>query len=142
MRTIVRSRLTTSRLGDLFQMHTRILTLLALILTLGTSNTWAQSLPAHLKSAPAAAIIGRILAGREQLDLKADQVARLSRLEEQLRRDRGRSVLAGLNRVPGKSVPRIKRRRTTATEALRQASALLTVEQQAKVTRLLETPGR
>jgi|SRR5690606_2650197 len=123
-------------------MRIRILTLVALILAMGTSDIRAQTLPAHFSSAPAAAIVGRILASREELALSADQVVRLTALESQLKHERGRAVVAGRGRAPGKSVPRIRRRLTTAGQALRQASALLTVDQQAKVTRLFATPGR
>ena len=123
-------------------MRARILTLTALILALGSSVIAAQTLPAHLKNAPAATVIGRILAGRDQLALSADQVARLTVLENQLKHDRGRTVVTGLDRVPGKSVPRVERVRTTATEAFRQASALLSTEQQAKASRLLDAHSR
>lgn len=123
-------------------MRTRILTLTALILALGSSVIAAQILPAHLKNAPAATVIGRILAGRDQLALSADQVARLTVLEDQLKHARGRTVVTGLDRVPGKSVPRVERVRTTATEAFRQASALLSTEQQAKASRILDAHSR
>ena len=123
-------------------MRARILTLTVLILAVGSSVIAAQTLPAHLKNAPAATIIGRILADRDQLALTADQVARLTDLEAHLRHDRGRTVVTGLDRVPGKSVPRVERVRTTATEAFRQASALLRAEQQAKASRLLDAHSR
>ncbi len=123
-------------------MCTRILTLTALIIALGSSAIAAQTPPAHLKNPPAATVIGRILAGRDQLALSADQVARLTVLENQLKHDRGRTVVTGLDRVPGKSVPRIDRVTTTATEAFRQASALLSSEQQAKASRLLDAHSR
>lgn len=123
-------------------MRIRILLLTALILALGSSVIAAQTLPAHLKNAPASTVIGRILAGRDQLALSADQVARLTVLENQLKHDRGRLVVTGLDRVPGKSVPRVERVRTTATEAFRQASALLSSEQQAKASRLLDVHSR
>lgn len=123
-------------------MRTRILTLTALILALGTSLLAAQTLPAHLKTAPAATVIERILAGRDLLELNGDQVARLTRLVEQLRHERGRPAVTGLDRVPGKSVPRIARTGTTAAEAFRQASALFNAEQQVKATRLLDTLNR
>ena len=123
-------------------MRTRILTLAALILTLGNSVVAARTLPAHLRAAPASTVVERILAGRDQLGLNADQVERLTQLEAQLRHDRDHPVVTGLDRVPGKSVPRIERRKTTASEAFRRVSAVLTAEQQINATRLLQTPGR
>jgi hypothetical protein len=123
-------------------MRTRILTLTALFLALGSSVVAAQTLPAHLKNAPAVTVIGRILAGRDQLALNAEQVARLVALEDRLKHDRGRTFVAGLNRAPGKSVPRFKRVRTSATEAFRQASAILSAEQQTKTARLLDAHSR
>lgn len=123
-------------------MRARILALTALILALGSSVIAAQTLPAHLNNVPAATVIGRILAGRDQLALTADQVARLTDLEARLRHDRGHTLITGLDRVPGKSVPRVERVRTTAREAFRQASALLSAEQQAKATRLLDAHSR
>ena len=80
-------------------MRARILTLTALILALGSSVIAAQILPAHLKNAPAATVIGRILAGRDQLALSADQVARLTVLENQLKHDRGRTEVTGLDQI-------------------------------------------
>jgi len=126
----------------MLSMRTRILTLTALILALGTSLLAAQTLPARPKTAPAATVIERILAGRDLLELNGDQVARLTRLAERLRNERGRPVVTRLNRVPGKSVPRITRTRTTAAEAFRQASVLLNAEQQVKANRLLDTLNR
>lgn len=123
-------------------MRARILILAALILASGTSIIVAQTLPTHLKTAPAARVIDRILAGRDQLELNADQLTRLTQLREQLRQERGRPVVTGLDRVPGKPVPRIGRVKTTATEAFRRASALLDPEQRARATRLLETLNR
>ena len=125
-------------------MRTRILTLATLIFALESSVATAQSLalPANLKSASAALVIDRLLAGREVLALNADQAARLSQLSHRLHHDRGRLVVTGLDRVPGKSIPRIARIKTTSTEAFREASALLTAEQQAKAARLLDSAGR
>ncbi len=109
-------------------MRTRILTLAALILALESTVATAQSLalPSNLASTSAALVIDRLLAGRESLALTADQATRLTRLSTRFRYDRGHTVIAGLDRVPGKSVPRVQRVRTTATEAFRQASAVLT----------------
>lgn len=120
-------------------MRTRILTLTALIFALESSVTAAQNhpLPANLKSASAALVVDRLLAGREALALSADQAARLTALSTRLHHDRGRPVITGLDRVPGKSVPVVERIKTTATEAYRQASAVLTSEQQARAAELL-----
>ena len=125
-------------------MRTRILTLATLIFALESSVATAQSLalPGNLKSASGALVIDRLLAGREALALTADQSTRLTLLSSHFHHDRGRLVVAGLDRVPGKSIPRLTRINTTSTEAFRQAASLLTTEQQTKAARLLDTPGR
>ena len=123
-------------------MRTRIFTLSALLLALGSTVVAAQSslLPPNLKSASAALVVDRLLAGREALALSADQAAQLTLLSTRLHRGRGHLVIAGLDRVPGKSVPRIERTGTTAAEAFRQASALLTPAQQARAGVVLKEP--
>jgi hypothetical protein len=125
-------------------MRTRILTLAALIFALESTIATAQTLalPANLRTASPALVIDRLLAGREVLQLTTDQANRLTHLATRLRHDRGRLVIAGLDRAPGKSVPRIERKKTTAAEAFRQASAVLSGEQVAKAVRLLAGPGR
>ncbi|MEO8140638.1 MAG: hypothetical protein ABI742_13375 [Gemmatimonadota bacterium] len=125
-------------------MRTRILSLAALFLALEGSVAVAQNyaLPANLTSASAAAVVDRLLAGREALALTADHASRLTVLSTRLHHDRGRAVVTGLDRVPGKSVPRTERIKTTATEAFRQASAILSPTQQAAAARLLDTPRR
>lgn len=125
-------------------MRTRILTLAALIFALESSIATAQSvaLPTSLKRVSAAQVIDRLLAGREVLALNPDQATRLTQLSTRLHHDRGRLVVIGLDRVPGKSIPRLARIKTTSTEAFRQAAALLTTEQQARAARLLDTTGR
>lgn len=70
-------------------------------------------------------VVQRILKYRTELALSEDQVAKLSRLESALREETGRLVLVGFDRVPGKSVPRYERRRTSQAEALRQAIELI-----------------
>ena len=72
-----------------------------------------------------AEVVQRILKYRTELALSEDQVARLTRLESTLREETGRLVMVGFDRVPGKSVPRYERRRTSQAEALRQAMALI-----------------
>ena len=70
-------------------------------------------------------VVQRILKYRTELALSEDQVARLTRLESTLREETGRLVLVAFDRVPGKSVPRYERRRTSQAEALRQAMELI-----------------
>lgn len=125
-------------------MHSRILTLAALLVALESTVAGAQNnpLPPHLKSAGAAMVVDRLLAGREALALNADQAAQLTRLSTRLHYDRGRPVITGWDRVPGHSVPRIERIKTTASEAFHQASSVLTADQQAKAAQLLETSSR
>lgn len=125
-------------------MRTRILTLATPIFALESSVATAQSLawPGNLKSASAALVIDRLLAGREALALTSDQAARLTQLSTQLHHDRGHLIVTGLDRVPGKSIPRLTRMKTTSTEAFRQAASLLTTEQQTKAARLLDTTDR
>ena len=125
-------------------MRTRILTLATLIFALESSAATAQSLvlPTSLNTVSATLVIDRLLAGREALALTTDQAARLTQLSTRLHHDRGHLIVTGLDRVPGKSIPRLTRIKTTSTEAFRQAASLLTTEQQAKAARLLDTPGR
>ncbi len=125
-------------------MRTRILTLATLIFALESSVATAQSLalPGNLKSASAALVIDRLLTGREALALTSDQAARLTQLSTRLHHDRGHLVVTGPDRVPGKSIPRLTRIKTTSPEAIRQAASLLPTEQPAKAARLLDTTGR
>ncbi len=123
-------------------MRTRILTLTALILALGSSVNAAQPLPAHLRNVPASTVLDRILAGRGELGLNPVQVERLTVLSNQMRHERGRLVVRGLDGVPGKSVPRLERIRTSATEAFHQALRVLDPDQRAKASQLLDTLSR
>ncbi len=115
---------------------------LFLALTGPVAAAQAPELPAKLRSTAPWVVVDRILAGREVLALSTDQVTRLSRLAEHLRAERGRLVFTGLDRVPGKSVPRYARKRTTAGEAYRQAVTVLSAEQQARVAPLLGATHR
>jgi len=114
------------------------LSALALALTVHVAVAQEYRLPANLKSAPAAVVVDRLLAGREALALQPFQVTQLTALSRRLHDERGRARPA----APGKSVPRSMRTRTTAAEAFRRALALLTPDQQARAVQLLETPGR
>lgn len=118
-------------------MRTRILTLAALFLALESPVATAQN-----DAYSATSVVDRLLAGREALELTADQTARLTVLSTHLHHDRGRAVVTGLDRVPGKSVPRLARIRTTTAEAFHQASAVLTTAQRAAAAQLLDTPRR
>jgi hypothetical protein len=62
-------------------------------------------------------------------------------LSSRLRRDRGHLQVAGLDRVPGKAVPRLVRVFMTPEQALRSALGLLTYPQRLEAARLLETAG-
>ncbi len=123
-------------------MRTRILTLTALILALESTVAGAQphAPPLKLKPASAALVVDPLLAGRETSALSADQAGRLTLLSTRLHHDHRHPVVAGLDRVLGKSVPRIDRIQIAATEAFRLASAVVTPEQQAEAARLLEGP--
>lgn len=91
---------------------------------------------------PAYVVIDQLIAQRSLLALDSTQVAKLSKLKERLRADRGRLKRVTGSRVPGKSVPGYVRVFYTSDEALRLALDLLTPEQRVMATRLLQAPKR
>lgn len=73
----------------------------------------------------AADVVQRFIRYRTELTLSDSQVAQLTKLETGFRQERGRLVMVGRDRVPGKSVPRYTRRYTTPEQAFRRALALV-----------------
>ena len=91
---------------------------------------------------PAYLVIDRLVAQRSLLSLDSTQVAKLTKLQERLRADRGRLKRVTGSRVPGKSVPGYVRVFPTSNEALRLALDLLTPEQRVVASRLLQASER
>ena len=85
----------------------------------------------------AQAIIDRILLHRDELSLTKQQVDELAALSGRLRR--GRLKLVGLDRVPGKSVPRYDRVYPIGADARRMALRLLTPPQAERADEILGT---
>ena len=84
-------------------------------------------------------IADRLLEHREELSLTREQVDDLAALSGRLRRDRGRLQIAGLDRVPGKSVPRYERVYRTRSDARRMAFKLLTPPQRLEADKILDS---
>ncbi len=120
-------------------MRHRLTALAALIIALHAEVSYAQnySLPPDLRDAPAPWVVDRLLTGREALALSPDQVTSLTALSSHLAHERGHFVIIDLDQVPGRSVPRLKRVKTTAEQAYHQALKLLSPEQQAQTAKVL-----
>lgn len=86
---------------------------------------------------PPHVIVDRLLEHHQELSLTKKQEDDLAALSVQLRRDRGRLQIAGLDRVPGKSVPRYERVYKTSTDARRMAFKLLSPPQRLEAEKLL-----
>jgi hypothetical protein len=85
----------------------------------------------------AQAVAGELLAHRQELSLMRAQVDSLTTLANQIRGDRGRLQIAGLDRVPGKSVPRIARVYPVRRAARDMALRLLTADQRVEADKFL-----
>ena len=86
---------------------------------------------------PPHVIVDRVLEHRNDLSLTREQIDDLAALSSKLRRDGGRLQIAGLDRVPGKSVPRYKRVYRTRADAKRMVLKLLTPPQRLQVHNIL-----
>lgn len=106
-------------------------------LPLSASAETAPSV-SELRPKPAYVVVDQLIAQRSLLALDSTQVARLSKLKERLRVDKGRLKSIG-SRGP-KSVPAYVRVFPTSTEALRLALDVLTPEQRVVASHLLQAP--
>lgn len=113
-------------------MHTHLLrAALAATMVLLPLQTEAQTsgLAARPPHQGAEGVVGRLLAHQQQLALTSGQIDALRALADRIRTDRGRLQIAGLDRVPGKSVPRFARVYAIRRAAKETAFRLLTPEQ-------------
>lgn len=127
-------------------MHTQLFqaALAAMAVLLLPVRSEAQSVttasPARVESARVA--VGTLLSHREGLSLTRGQVDSLSALATRICEDRGRIQIAGLDRVPGKSVPRVARVFRVRREAKGLALRLLTPDQRMEAEKLLDGPSQ
>jgi hypothetical protein len=91
---------------------------------------------------PARAVIGSLLAHRQELALSSAQVDSLTALGDRSREDHGRLQIAGFDRVPGKSVPRFVRVYPVRQRAGEMALRLLSPEQRQEADRILHEGRR
>ena len=88
------------------------------------------------------AVIGSLLAHRQELALSSAQVDSLTALADRSREDHGRLQIAGFDRVPGKSVPRFVRVYPVRQRAGELALGLLSPEQRREADRILHEGRR
>lgn len=121
-------------------MHTHMLrAALAALVVLLPVRSEAQA-SARTKPTPAQngqAVVGQLLSHRQELALTSGQVDSLTALAVRIREDRGRLQIVGLDRVPGKSVPRFARVYPIRREAAGMSLRLLTPDQRVEADRLL-----
>ena len=121
-------------------MHTRIFTaaLAALVVLLPLRSEAQTSVTAARTRADSAnAVIGELLAHRQQLSLTSGQIDSLTVLATRIREDRGRLQIVGFDRVPGKSVPRFVRVYAIQRKARVLAFRLLTPDQRVEADKIL-----
>jgi hypothetical protein len=111
-------------------MRNRILAAVTAVTLLFPGRPAAQASVSGRPRPAALAIVNRILMHSEELSLTRQQVDDLAALSSKLRQ--GRLKLMGLDRVPGKSVPRYKRVYPTTVDARQMALRLLTPPQAQK----------
>lgn len=121
-------------------MHTLMLraALAALVVLLpvrAEAQASAQTEPIHAQNAEA--VVGELLSHRQELALTGGQVDSLTALAVRIREDRGRLQVVGLDRVPGKSVPRFARVYPIRREAKGMSLRLLTADQRVEADKLL-----
>lgn len=83
------------------------------------------------------AVVGELLAHRQELSLTRAQVDSLTALANRIRADHGRLEIAGFDRVPGKSVPRFARAYPVRRAARDMALRLLTPDQRREAEKFL-----
>jgi hypothetical protein len=121
-------------------MHTHMLraALAALVVLLPVrSEAQASARTEHAPAESAEAVVGELLSHRQELSLTSGQVDSLTALSVRIREDRGRLQIVGLDRVPGKSVPRFARVYPVRREATGMARRLLTPDQRVEADKLL-----
>jgi hypothetical protein len=121
-------------------MHTHMLraALAAMVVLLpvrSEAQASARSEPTRAQNAEA--VVGELLSHRQELSLTSGQVDSLTALAVRIREDRGRQQIAGLDRVPGKSVLRFVRVYPVRREATGMALRLLTPDQRVEAGKLL-----
>ena len=119
--------------------HIPRLALLGLAFSAPVSIAHGQSSqgPRSMGRVTSSQVVGRLLEQGVQLGLTASQESALRSLAADLHQERGRLVIAGWDRVPGRSVPRVTRVRRTSAQALHETLSVLTPEQQAVALRVL-----
>jgi hypothetical protein len=121
-------------------MHTHMLraALAALVVLLPVrSEAQAPAGSEPTRTQNAQAVIGQLLSHRQELALTSGQVDSLTPLAIRTREDRGRLQIVGLDRVPGKLVPRFARVYPVRREATGMALRLLTPDQRVEADKLL-----
>jgi len=119
-------------------MHTHMLrAALAATVVLLPVRSAAQASAQRERVVVAQTVVGTLLSHREELSLTSGQVDSLTALAVRIREDRGRLQIVGLDRVPGKSVPRFVRVYPVRREARGTALRLLTPDQRVEADRLL-----
>jgi hypothetical protein len=97
------------------------------------ASVWTE----HTRTPNAQAVVGELLSHRQELALTRGQVDSLTALAVRIREDQGQLQIVGLDRVPGKSVPRFAQVYPLRREAKGMALRLLTPDQRVKAHELL-----
>ena len=119
-------------------MHTHMLrAALAATVVLLPVRSEAQASAQRERVVVAQTVVGTLLSHRQELSLTSGQVDSLTALAARIREDRGRLQIVGLDRVPGKSVPRFARVYPVRQEATGIALRLLTPDQRVEADKLL-----
>jgi hypothetical protein len=119
-------------------MHTHMLrAALAATVVFLPMRSEAQASAQRERVVVAQTVVDTLLSHRQELSLTSGQVDSLTALAVRIREDRGRLQIAGLDRVPGKSVPRFARVYLVRREARGMALRLLTPDQRVEADKLL-----
>jgi len=119
-------------------MHTHMLrAALAATVVLLPVKGEAQASAKRERVVVAQTVVDTFLSHRQELSLTSGQVDSLTALAVRIREDRGRLQIVGLDRVPGKSVPRFARVYLVRREARGMALRLLTPDQRVEADKLL-----
>ena len=121
-------------------MHTHLLraALAAVIFVLPVRSEAQTTVSAERTGGDGARVlVGELLSHRQELSLTSGQVEKLTTLAVRIREDRGRRQVVGLDRVPGKAVPRFALVYPFQREARATALRLLTPDQRLEADRIL-----